>query len=799
MLQRLLAVVLLSGAAFTATDVHRVPSSAPVQGVGGLGEPGGAAPANPFFDRLVLALGVPTFTAGTNVITAWNNEAPEMTPDPAIDANVFNGSTQGLSATDNATLSVSDTDFGFCTWVNIATIDTTFRRFLIKLGGTPGVEYLFGNYRSSNPDPVAFTVYDSVSGNTTATWGAPALTGRQFWCGWYTASDNKAHVSLNAGTAVDATAGLANGPADSTGTYWAPSTSNSLLGSMGPTWYYKGGIPPVSALYNNGKGIAAGAAPTTNLVCAWPYSETGAATRTSVAGSGGTNCNLTPSANPPSGDGLIATAGSLDGSYCWPGECDLGLTNSPKVSGGGGTHGINLQSGSLQFASAADNAAFTPTTAGRATCGWIEADVIGGTNLYVWGKADGVAANSDYYTYFTAAGNVTVAYYDNSPAAVAYSSPGPELATGERALICDWWDGAGDDKVYFAKNAGTPVASVGTFATANNGTAAVGVGSRGTATQTFDGVIGPVMHWEDGIPSSAVMTSIYNGGKGKRCSDLSSTEKTKMVACWEMSDASGGPYTDSIGSTTLTGTNTPTRGSSVVQIKDALSNASMSARTNGSTSYASTPSRAALQLLDTFSVSCWVNPFVISTCDANWGCGYLAHANGPPGAATTGKPGDYQMAVIPTGQIQFSHRKVAGVDATGRRYSTGGTAIVIGNWYHIVNQRKADTSYEIWQNGVSKSLAAASSYAVAWNGGFYVGRQYSGNYGFNGATAGCSVWSREQSAAEVAQLYASGAGRFYDYAWMLMLRDPIRWAMRALFDPWQTFSRDAELRPYGGA
>lgn len=65
----------------------------------------------------------------------------------------------------------------------------------------------------------------------------------------------------------------------------------------------------------------------------------------------------------------------------------------------------------------------------------------------------------------------------------------------------------------------------------------------------------PLVHSE--VISTATIASLYNSYKGKTCSGLSAGELTNATNCWEM-DEDGGPYADSIGSSTLTGNNTPT-------------------------------------------------------------------------------------------------------------------------------------------------------------------------------------------------------------------------------------------------
>ncbi len=60
-----------------------------------------------------------------------------------------------------------------------------------------------------------------------------------------------------------------------------------------------------------------------------------------------------------------------------------------------------------------------------------------------------------------------------------------------------------------------------------------------------------------GIPSAAVLTTLYNAGAGLRYADLTATEKTNLTEWWDLSETSG-TRAGSVASQTLTDTNTVT-------------------------------------------------------------------------------------------------------------------------------------------------------------------------------------------------------------------------------------------------
>lgn len=249
-------------------------------------------------------------------------------------------------------------------------------------------------------------------------------------------------------------------------------------------------------------------------------------------------------------------------------EARPGYYNQTPVSAEVPNYATDFERGNTEYADLADTADFDPTTAGRGTCIWLKAESAVATMQVGGNKSNGVAAQSDFYTQMSAVAGDTFSlqtvFYDNAGGTANAAQGVKSQTAGVRYFICYWWDGAGDDKVHLQVNDGAVIDSAGTFATANNGTCDFGIGSRGDTYSTFDGVIDTTIHYEGGFPSSAVRTSMYNGGDGKTCGELTAAELTNAVACWDMTE-DGGPYLDSIGSNDLTAVNTPTQVEGLIQ------------------------------------------------------------------------------------------------------------------------------------------------------------------------------------------------------------------------------------------
>jgi hypothetical protein len=82
----------------------------------------------------------------------------------------------------------------------------------------------------------------------------------------------------------------------------------------------------------------------------------------------------------------------------------------------------------------------------------------------------------------------------------------------------------------------------------------------GVGLDLMTGGIGPCLWYRSAsggqLLTDAVFASLYNGGKGKTCSELTATESTGLVSCWTLAE-NGGPYSDSVGTNDLTAVNAP--------------------------------------------------------------------------------------------------------------------------------------------------------------------------------------------------------------------------------------------------
>ena len=220
-------------------------------------------------------------------------------------------STQATTLADNASISQgSNQDFGFCVWLRPESV--TGQNVVYK-----GNDYRLRPLASSTE----MMIFDSVSGDSRGSSAVLVAGVRVFLCGWYDSSDKKAYSSIDDGT-PGAGAALSNFPVDGTSALEIPPQSAAPYdGELDAIVYYKGSIPPVTSLWNSGKGkdcADMSGSELTNRESCWEMTENGGP----YVDSQGSN-NLTGVNTPTRVNGLVERSDSgmsgrvlnADGSY----------------------------------------------------------------------------------------------------------------------------------------------------------------------------------------------------------------------------------------------------------------------------------------------------------------------------------------------------------------------------------------------------------------------------------------------------------------------------------------------------
>jgi hypothetical protein len=240
---------------------------------------------------------------GSNDLTLLN------TPTPTGGAlgtsmELVQASAQYATVADDPTLDSGTGDFGFCAWVRPDDVVTT---------GVAG-KWTGGSreYRGHLLNQFYFTVRNAANTaqvNAIATDAGALLAGnRYFVCGYHDDSADLLWASTNN---VANSAAFADTPRESTNAFEVGGIlgADEFDGDMGPVFWYKGGLPPVSDLYAAGAGMdceaAAAAGFDTNGVSCWNMDENGGP----YVDSWGSN-DLSGVNTPTQGSGLISRGDS---------------------------------------------------------------------------------------------------------------------------------------------------------------------------------------------------------------------------------------------------------------------------------------------------------------------------------------------------------------------------------------------------------------------------------------------------------------------------------------------------------
>lgn len=280
------------------------------------------------------------------------------------------------------------------------------------------------------------------------------------------------------------------------------------------------------------------------------------------------------------------------------------------------------------------------------------------------------------------------------------------------------------------------------------------VSGGGAGTVYFDDAMGRIGLWNSVLAASEI-TSLYNSGLGKSYADLTAAEKVGLVSYWNLDEASGN-RADSHGSNTLTDNNTVT---SVDNTHPGFGKA------------------ASFVTANTESLSIAVGPIDPITTVSMW----VSLAN----SAAGDKYG--QVFALKDGLFFVAFGKQDGGTTffAAEEYSSA--------WYETVSTKSwtANASYLGWNNLVFEVNDTAHTLTGYLNGAIWVGPisysnpwgtgvaatkaiigpsgiQYTGSMvgpslsGHNPLIAHVGLWSRVLTAQERTDLYAAGAGLFYE-------------------------------------
>lgn len=421
---------------------------------------------------------------------------------------------------------------------------------------------------------------------------------------------------------------------------------------------------------------------------------------------------------------------------------DLTLVNTPTAGGGALGYAADFEAGSSQYADVADNATLSHGARDFAYVYWIRPESL--AFEYHICKEDALtAAGFEFGIRHEGAGDLEVVVGDGTDLHNPLLNVPTVFTAGVRAMVYVYnEDGVG-------VGASIDDGAISTAANLHHVSDATGAWTIGRVETAppgtyLDGVIGPVLRYNV-KPSSAVVTSLYNSGKGKLCSELSGAELTGLAACWDMSE-DGGPYADSIGSNTLTGVNTPTQAAGLVERSDS----GMAVASDGSSNQALTNAT----IVDQFaggSGSFFMWAFEESTGN-KWKAGNTAG-----GWSSTFEM--YTNAGTLSGA--FYNDDEADLE---RDYLNHQTGFTISEWHHIgFTYNSATKTSTIYLDGVAGTTTSVLSDGLNWDGspdfdlldpGLVWGPT-------QGVQDNAAFWPKVLSSAEIATLYNSGAGDFY--------------------------------------
>jgi len=430
-------------------------------------------------------------------------------------ASVFDGTSDYLNISDNASISFADEDFSIITWVRASAILSN-DRILEKLGATDGYEI-----RWTSTTGFRFGVGESA-GVVYATDGEFPLAADvdNAWVMIYGYHDQGTEVGLstNAGTAGTTAHTLGVDDNGDGLVFAADSTTPMLDGAIGPTYIYRRLLSAneVTEHYNEGKGLRhrdLSGKLTRSLEAAWNLDEIGLVTHADSAGS----------------NDLTANGAMTD-----------------TTSGPGIMHGADFEVGSSQYFSTADTASLSFGDEGLTICLWVmwETNVVG----EIFSKWETSGNHREYNL------------LNNAELVWQVSSNGADNNNNSYTFtptLFQWYfivlqhDPTGNLLSISVDNGAMDDLAYSTGINSDNSPLHIGALGRAAVTEYHDGGIARVGVWRE-VLSAAEITEVYNYGAGLAYADLSANLKTNLEAYW---DFDGPDVEDAHGSNDLTNNN----------------------------------------------------------------------------------------------------------------------------------------------------------------------------------------------------------------------------------------------------
>lgn len=433
-------------------------------------------------------------------------------------------------------------------------------------------------------------------------------------------------------------------------------------------------------------------------------------------------------------DELLGTRAKAAGTCA---ACDLTAVNAPAATGGIGRFAAFLN-GTSQVFTIADAAAFNhdgATTLGA--CHWVLPGTIDANDTSISKQTEYQFTNAGYTFFGPGAGTSVTANLGTS-----------SYASGVRGFYCGWWD-ASTLKGYASLNGAAPIVSATTIVSLNNDANAFVVGGRNAASRFFGGTVGPVWFYKGSIPPYA---SLYNSGLGYTCAGTPAGLRTNLIACWNLSEASGTRAESGIGSCgtpacDLTAVNAPPRSAGLI-----LSSMGMSTFSSAAGTYLTTSGDPAYTA--TMTVNGWVN-----TSSAT-GLLVFSKAN--------------EMSVYPAAGVAT----VDCVMGTSATVTTG--TVVNGTWHMITGVCESGVGRQVCLDATCSAVSADADSLADTASAVVIGQPVAGGIG---STDAVGWWGRTLTAPELTALYAAGAGVEYPWATIVDLFQPsVRWADLPLYD-----------------
>lgn len=273
---------------------------------------------------------------------------------------------------------------------------------------------------------------------------------------------------------------------------------------------------------------------------------------------------------------------------------------------------------------------------------------------------------------------------------------------------------------------------------------AIGALARGTPIQPYSGIADEIGFWTRALTASDV-TQLYNGGVGLNPITLT----TSIISYWKL-DESSGNAADSVGSNTLTNTNTVTYAAGKIN--------------NGADFGASNTNK---KLTNTgaggidggaISFSCWIKPTALPTSDAD---PYATSTFSMMSQGNSSSSAFYSMHlsnVSGTQRVYFTRFK----NSVGSTGAYGDSTTSTSVFTHIVGTYDG-TTLKVYINGSLQANTVTDSGTGSSGSSFInIGNRNTVAF-FSGMVDEAGMWSRALSSTEVTELYNGGAGIQYPF------------------------------------